>query len=239
MGSFEAEAFSRPLIEPVLRQLYLVLGHVGEIAVLGKELPEETVEVLVGAALPGRVRMAEVVVEAAIRWCMAKLLAVVGGQGVGHAPEPVLAGDAADQRVAALALVDGHQRVRASRAMHQVRLPVAVALSAIGRLGALVDRHLVGNRAAALARAAPFATLLLQPQGEMQVPARALVLVDAPIDGLVRDAADGSRADSRRCAPGSKSRPASAARNARPRRRALAELRLPQAEASAVATCGR
>jgi hypothetical protein len=57
---FVAEAFSWPVVEPVLGQGYLIVGYFFELAVLGKELADKAVEVFVGAAFPGGVRMGEV-----------------------------------------------------------------------------------------------------------------------------------------------------------------------------------
>src|ERR1035437_1999617 len=72
------------------------------------------------------------------------------------------------------------------RADHQIGLPIAVALSAINDGGALIDRDSVGDGAAPLAHPTPFASLLVDPQRQVEMAASALVLVDALIDGLVR-----------------------------------------------------
>jgi len=44
----------------VLGQGYLIVGHFFQLAVLGKELADKAVEVFVGAAFPGGMRMGEV-----------------------------------------------------------------------------------------------------------------------------------------------------------------------------------
>jgi hypothetical protein len=60
---FVAQAFSGPVVEAVLRQGYLIVGHFFQIAVLGKELADMAAEVFVGATFPCSLRMGEVVVE--------------------------------------------------------------------------------------------------------------------------------------------------------------------------------
>lgn len=45
MWSFVAAAFSWPVVEPVLGQGYLIVGHFFQLTVLGKELADKAVEV--------------------------------------------------------------------------------------------------------------------------------------------------------------------------------------------------
>src|ERR1035437_5232151 len=132
---------------------------------------------------------------------LGELLAVVGGQsmnqpckglefcedGPAH-DRSLFTGHALDQRIAAFALVDGDQRLRMTRADDQISLPIAIPLSAVHDGRTLIDRDRVGDGAASLAHAAPFAPLLVNPQRQMERSAGALVLVDALIDGLWRDA---------------------------------------------------
>ena len=63
MWRFVSEAFSWPVVEAVLGQGYLIVGHFFELAVLGKELAQQAVEVFVGAAFPGGVRMGKCFLE--------------------------------------------------------------------------------------------------------------------------------------------------------------------------------
>ena len=204
MWSFVAEAFSGSVVEPVLRQGYLVVRDLFESAVFGKELADKSVEVFVGAAFPGGMGMGEVVVQ--LQVCcdplmLGELLAVVGGQsmnqpckglefcedGPAH-DRSLFTGHALDQRISAFALVDGDQRLRMTRADDQISLPIAIPLSAVHDGRTLIDRDLVGDGAASLAHAAPFAPLLVDAQRQVERPTRAFVLIDALIDGLVRDA---------------------------------------------------
>ena len=63
MWYFVAQAFSGPVVEAVLGQSYLIVSHFFQLAVLGEELADKAVEVFVGAAHPGGVRMGEVEVQ--------------------------------------------------------------------------------------------------------------------------------------------------------------------------------
>src|SRR5215204_6977921 len=58
-GVGELEALARALVELVGDGVELGLGHRREVEALREVLPEEAVGVLVGPALPGRVRIAE------------------------------------------------------------------------------------------------------------------------------------------------------------------------------------
>ena len=81
-----------------------------------------------------------------------EFLAVVGGQGMGQAGKGsefsddgpahdggLLARHAFQQRIAALAFVDGHQRLRVACADNQIGLPIAVAFSCVNDGRPLVD----------------------------------------------------------------------------------------------------
>ena len=75
-----------------------------------------------------------------------------------------------------------------ARADDQISLPIAVASSRVNDGGALIDQDLMGDGAAPLAHPAPLAPLLVDAQRQVQRAADALVLIDALIDALVRDA---------------------------------------------------
>jgi hypothetical protein len=57
MRGFVSEAFSWSVFQPVLSQCDFIVGDPFELAVFGKELAQQTVEIFVGAALPGGVRV--------------------------------------------------------------------------------------------------------------------------------------------------------------------------------------
>ncbi len=87
MGGFVSEAFSRSVVEPVLCQRDFFVSDLFELAVFGKELAQQPIEVFVGAALPRSVRIRKVVPQLQLRrdpFMLRKLLAIVGGQGVRH-----------------------------------------------------------------------------------------------------------------------------------------------------------
>jgi len=125
MRGFVAQAFSGSVVEALLGQRDFFVCDLFEFAVFGKELAQQAIEVFVGAALPGCVRMRKVVAQFQFGrdpFMLGKLLSIVGGQCVRHAGEGfqlrdddlahfcrLFAGDACDQRVAALAFVDGDQ----------------------------------------------------------------------------------------------------------------------------------
>ena len=71
---------------------------------------------------------------------------------------------------------------------NQIGLPITIAFSCVNYGGPLIDQYLIGDGAASLAHAAPFASLLVNPQRQIERSAGALVLIDALIDGLVREA---------------------------------------------------
>jgi hypothetical protein len=123
MWSFVSQAFSWSVIEAVLSQGDFFVRHFFELAVFGKELARQAIEIFVGGALPGGVGMRKVVAQLQFSrdpFMLRKLLAFVGGQGVRHVGKGfrllddclaharrLLARDARDQRIAALAFVDG------------------------------------------------------------------------------------------------------------------------------------
>jgi hypothetical protein len=82
---FIAQAFSGPVVEAVLRQGYLIVGYFFELAVFGEELAHKAVEVFIGAAFPGGVRMGEVEVQlkrGGDPLVLGELFAIIGGQGM-------------------------------------------------------------------------------------------------------------------------------------------------------------
>src|ERR1035437_2402643 len=127
MRGFVAEAFSWSVVEAVLCQSYFFVGDFFELAMFGEELAQQAVEIFVGAAFPGGVRMRKVVPQ--LQFCrdpfmLRELLAIVGGQRMRHMGEGLqslddrlaharrlFAGNACDECVAALAFVDGYQRL--------------------------------------------------------------------------------------------------------------------------------
>ncbi len=94
---------------------------------LGKERTDKAVEVFVGASFPSGVRMGEVVVpleRGGDPLVLGELFAVIGGQSMNQAGKRsefcddgpaydgcLFTGYALNQRIAALAFVDGHQRL--------------------------------------------------------------------------------------------------------------------------------
>jgi len=203
MWGFVSEAFSGSVVQPVLGQCDFFVSDLFELAVFWKELAQQAVEIFVGTAFPGGVGMRKVVTQFQFHrdpFMLRKFLSIVGGQGVRHMGKGLqlldegcaharrlFTGNACDQRIAALAFVDGDKGLRVPRADNQIGFPIAVALSAINDGGALIDRDLIGDGAAPLAHPAPFAPLLVDAQRQVQSAAGALVLVDALIDALVRD----------------------------------------------------
>ena len=127
MRGFVAQAFSGSVVEAVLGQCDFFVADLFELAVFWKELAQQAIKVFVGAALPGCVRMRKVVAQLQFRrdpLMLRKLFSIVGGQCVRHVGEGfqlrddglahpcrLFAGDACDQRIAALAFVDGDQRL--------------------------------------------------------------------------------------------------------------------------------
>ena len=127
MRGFVAQALSWSVIEAVLCQCDLLVRDLFEPAMFRKELAEQAIEIFVGAALPGGIWMCKVVAQ--LQFCrdplmLRKFLAIIGGQGVRHVceglqlPDDRLAHsrrmftrDARDQRIAALAFVEGDQRL--------------------------------------------------------------------------------------------------------------------------------
>ena len=73
------------MVETVLGQGYLLVSDFFQLAVFGKELADESVQVFIGAAFPGGMGMGEVVVQLQVRCdplMLGELLAVVGGQSM-------------------------------------------------------------------------------------------------------------------------------------------------------------
>ncbi len=70
------------MVESVLGQCDLFVCYIFELAVFGKELAQQAIEVFVGAALPGGRRMRKVVALLQFRrdpLMLGKLLAIIGG----------------------------------------------------------------------------------------------------------------------------------------------------------------
>src|SRR5680860_473714 len=59
-GSFPVQYFSRSAIEQLRNALDLVVTDLAEVSAFGEELADEAIGVLVGAALPGTLRMGKV-----------------------------------------------------------------------------------------------------------------------------------------------------------------------------------
>lgn len=143
MRRSEAEAFSGPVIESLHGEGDL-LGLDGiEAAFLGEVLTHQAVGVLVGAALPGSVRMGEVEIGIELAGdglVVGKLLAVVGGDGMhkrlewleqaGDGVADEMGGFALDlgqQGVAALAFDQADEGLAMMGADDRVALPMAYA----------------------------------------------------------------------------------------------------------------
>lgn len=137
----------------------LMRGDGIEAQLLREELSDEAVHVLVGAALPGSIRMCEV--EVGIEcpgnaFMSCELAAVVGRQCVNasldrfehrdHGVGDDLGGfirDVGDQSIARLAFVDRNKCLPMGGADDQIGLPVAEATARIDDGRALLDRHLI------------------------------------------------------------------------------------------------
>ena len=85
MRVFEAETLSGSVIEAVDGELDVLSSNDLEAHVLGEELADQAIHILIGAALPGRVRMGEEEVCPEARsdtLMLGEFPAVVGGQGM-------------------------------------------------------------------------------------------------------------------------------------------------------------
>ena len=201
VGSAEAEAAARAMVEFCGDVVAEPLSEMGEMSTFGQILAEQTVGVFVRAAFPGVVGSGEVEgrAECAFEVLVAmELRSVVrgertypvrlGGKQFDRASVGVLdgrAGQRADADQAALALDDGHDAGLAPT-MDGIDLPVAVARAAFDDRRALLDHTLSGQSATAImagvALAPPFLrTAQVAPERSPVLP----VPPDVQVDRLV------------------------------------------------------
>ena len=155
MRCSEAKAFSGSIVEFVNSEPDLCLSDGIERHLLRKELPNEAVHVLVGAALPRGVRMGKEEIGskfAGDTLMLRELFAVVGCQGVNaggiwrqQGNQGIryrlccLARHLSDQRVTGLAFVDRDERLLMTRTDDQIGLPVAEPFTCSNHGRALLD----------------------------------------------------------------------------------------------------
>ena len=199
VGHSEAKALSGTMVESMRGEGDLPRGDGIEAQLLGEELSDETVHVLVSAALPGSIGMSQEEVGikgAGDSFMSGKLLAVVGRQHMDASRERRQQRDhgirddigrlgrhMGNPGVAGLALVQRRQRLPMSGADDQVDFPVAKAAARNDDSWAPLDRQMIGDGAAPIAAAIAFASHLLAAQGAVQATAH----VDALIDAFVAD----------------------------------------------------
>ena len=204
MRGSEGEAFSGAMIEAMHGESDVLTGDGIETQFLRKELPDESVHVLIGPALPGSIGMGEEEIRTQFSGnvlVLGELPTVVGRQRMNASRKRRQQGDhgsrdgigglgwhMGDQGEAGLSPVERDQRLLVTGANHQVGFPVAEACSPIDDGGALLNRHLIGDRAASIAAPMALSACLLATQGAVQCAARAPVSVDALVDGFVTDA---------------------------------------------------
>ena len=165
MRCFEAEAFSRTVVETMHGELDIFRGDGFEAHFLGEELADEAIHIFVGAAFPGGIGMSEeeICIELPGDTLMlGKFLSVVGRQRMWR-PRAICAnagskrrrqGDhgirdrlsglerhVGNQRVARRALVNRDECLFLSSTDDQVRLPVAKAGTLGHDGGAQIDGH--------------------------------------------------------------------------------------------------
>ena len=78
-----AQALAGPVVEPVHRIIHLILAHLEQVSLLGKELTQQAIVVLIEPPLPGAVRMRKVhpgLQTLGDEFMLGKLLAIVKGQ---------------------------------------------------------------------------------------------------------------------------------------------------------------
>lgn len=192
------------MIESMHGEGDLLSGDGIEGHLLRKELPDETVHVLVGATLPRGIGMGEE--EVGIEYLgdslmASELLAVIGRQRMDAGRKRRQQGDhgirddlsrlgrhMGDQGIAGFAFIEGNQRLLMAGADDQIGLPVAEAATRIDDGRALLDGHLIGNGAAPVAATIAFPSHFLAAQSAVQHTPDAPVGVDALVDGFVADA---------------------------------------------------
>ena len=192
------------MVESMHGEYDLLRGDGIEAKLLGEELSDEAIHVLVGAAFPGGVGVGEE--EAGIKrtgdpLVFGELFAIVGGQrmdagGIGLEQADHGIGDDIGslgrnlgyEGVTGLAFVERDQGLSMVGSDDQIGLPITESFSAIDDGRAQLDRDLVGDRAPSVSATIAFAAQLLTAQDAMQHPASTLVCVDTLVDGFVADA---------------------------------------------------
>ena len=174
-----------------------------EAHLLREKLPDQSIHVLVGTALPRRIGMGKEEVGVELfgdPFMLGKLLAVVRRQRVHESLERRQQGDhrvrdvlrtlrrnVGNQGIAGSPLVDGNQSLLMAGADHQIGFPIAETLASVSDLRSLVNRHLIWDRAAPFAARITLSACLLAAQGAVQRSTGTLVGIDALIAALVTD----------------------------------------------------
>jgi Carbamoyltransferase C-terminus/Carbamoyltransferase N-terminus len=200
-----AQAFAGSAVQLRGNAIAGALHEVGHAGALRQVLPEQAVGILVGPPFPGVVGRCEVEArgDPALEGGVAvELRAVIHGEG------PYRSGLGADQLVgAAVHVRPGAPRQLADRdeaglafdhrqhagaglagAQHRIPLPVPKARAVFRPRRPGGDRPLPRQPAAAVVRPVALATLLARaPEVAVELPARALVRPEVPVDGLMTD----------------------------------------------------
>ena len=202
-GCQESKSFSGTIVQFDHGRFNLLVGDGGKVSVLGEILPDKSVGIFVGAALPGCIGMREI--EFSIQlfadgFVPGEFFAVVRSNGEHMIPvwfeqadnglldcccsfafnfpyqcETGLAFDHADDGLLVILANDG------------VSFPVANAASCLDDSRALLDGLAIGNDAAPIRLAIPLLALFLATQMLPQFPAHFLVGVDPLVNRLVTD----------------------------------------------------
>ncbi len=204
MGCAIAQAFSGPVIESVDRIVDLLLCHFQEAGLLGKELAQQAIVILVEPPFPRAVRMCKVhlgLQALGDELVLGKLLAVVKGQRLAlrlvgpeqfdnrlcHASAMARV-QPAGQGIAGLALHQGDKNPLVALADDGVTLPVANAAALAHHAGALLDANAVLEHASSLlATGVAFAAYFLASQVLDPIATLGLVEIGSLVNAFVAD----------------------------------------------------
>ena len=155
-------------IEQVDRQVNLLLRDVRKAHLFGKELSEQTIQVLVGATLPGMVRMCKVDTHVCMsfqRFVICHLRAIVEGkatfemgrkwrqQALCLPTEGFFGrfGNVSHESVAAPSFYERHEIAAVAASSHSVTLPVPIEQALVRGLWSGINPALLGEFASSLA----------------------------------------------------------------------------------------
>ena len=204
MGRQVSQTFSWTMVQPILDPSNLRSNQCGQIPILGQILSDQSVSVLIGAALPRCIRIGEV--ESAIEHCadslmIGKFLAVVGSDAKdspGQRFQPILKLSCGRLRCAAVELGDANQSRAAIHGCqagtlssfpdYGVHFPVTHFSTRIRGGGALLDPDATDDLAAPLSTTSvALSALPLAAQMRVQIASKPLVRVDQLVDPLMTD----------------------------------------------------